>query len=69
MAEQNAAKIEGNGMLHKIILAIAGALCVLLIGMLQTAQHEQVGINRDTAEKLGRLEAKVDILLRSTERQ
>jgi hypothetical protein len=66
MADQHAGKIDGNGMLQKIILGIASSLCILLIGVLLASQQSQSAMNRETAERLARLETKMDILLRNS---
>jgi hypothetical protein len=66
MSDQHAGKIDGNGILQKIILGIASALCILLIGLMLQSQQSQSQMNRETAERLARLETKVDIILRNS---
>lgn len=57
---------NGNGLLQKIILGVASALCILLIGLFMTQMQSQAANDRQTAERLARLETKVDMLLRQS---
>jgi len=54
---------HANGLLQKIILGIASALCILLLGVLMTDMQHRTEYERQTAERIARLETKVDMLL------